>query len=69
MNEKIIKAAIYFLVMCSAIGVCTLWFQTYVVGMYWKSAGIYMCLLIGSIPIFVGYVAYLLIKQIRNYEN
>ncbi len=58
---------LYILIVSIAVSLINFWFQVYVAGKYYASAGLFFTAIVGLCPIVILYIAYLLIKRIKNY--
>jgi len=63
---KFIKLFLMFLVLALAVSLLGLWYKTYVVGMYYASASIFMTLLGGVAPVLIIYGAFKLCSLINK---
>lgn len=60
------KLALYFVIAAIAVALINFWYQIYVTGRYYASAGLFFTIIGALIPIALIYISYLLIKRIKN---
>lgn len=65
---KLLKALAILIVVASAMGALGLWYQTFLVGAYYKSSGIFLAILGGAVPFIVPTGAFYVIRGIVNLD-
>ncbi|MFA4869749.1 MAG: hypothetical protein WC623_16210 [Pedobacter sp.] len=60
------KITLYILISVIAVSLINYWYQVYIVGRYYASAGLFFTTIGVLCPIAVIYISYLLIKRIKN---
>ncbi|WGQ09152.1 hypothetical protein QG516_21810 [Pedobacter gandavensis] len=60
------KLALYILIAAIAVILINFWYQVYVTGRYYASAGSFFTIIGALIPIALIYISFLLIKRIKN---
>ncbi|WP_316839766.1 hypothetical protein [Pedobacter gandavensis] len=60
------KITLYILIAIAAVSLISYWYQVYVAGRYYASAGLFFTIIGALIPIAVIYISFLLIKQIKK---
>ncbi|WP_316751319.1 hypothetical protein [Pedobacter gandavensis] len=60
------KITLYILITLIAVTLINFWYQVYVLGRYYASAGLFFTIIAGLFPLVVIYISYLLIKRIKN---
>ncbi|MBC8984586.1 hypothetical protein H9X96_02200 [Pedobacter sp. N36a] len=60
------KLALYIVIAAIAVILINFWYQVYVTGRYYASAGLFFTFIGALIPIVILYISFLLIKRIKN---
>lgn len=60
------KISLYILTVIIAISLINFWYQVYIAGKYYDSAGLFFTIIGALVPVAVIYLSYLLIKRIKN---
>ncbi|MBB2148845.1 hypothetical protein [Pedobacter gandavensis] len=60
------KIMLYILIVLIAIALINFWYQFYLVGRYYASAGLFFSIIAALCPGVVIYISGLLIKRIKN---
>ncbi|PST84158.1 hypothetical protein C7T94_05360 [Pedobacter yulinensis] len=60
------KIFLYLIVAIAAICLINFWYQFYILGKYYTSAGLFMATIFGILPILVLLASVYLIKTIKN---
>lgn len=60
------KITLYILIVILAVTLINFWYQVYVVGKYYASAGLFFTIVGALCPVVVICISYLLIKRIKN---
>lgn len=60
------KMLFYVLIVVVAICLINFWYQIYILGQYYKSAGLFFTVIAALIPIVVVIISYKLINYIKN---
>lgn len=65
---NLIKAVIILLIVSAALGAFGLWYQTFLVGAYYASAGITLTILMGAAPVGILAIAYYAVRATFKFQ-
>ena len=66
--NNFVKLILIIIVLAFLIGSVVKWFNIYIRGHYFENASIFTSVIVGLIPIILGYISFLAIKSIIKYK-